>query len=150
VLNCYPVAFKNFGWHLCYIMTLYQLRRIFICPGLGNLLVWRLPKGFSLLSSALKFEYCGTIPNYPPTSLGPPETVSMQWRRDVSLTPPQIKPWFLDSRARSLIAILIYRTSHEERPVFWEATVSIIISKKRYVCTCVLFRTASEIRAVSL
>jgi hypothetical protein len=34
--------------------------------------------------------------------------------------------------------------SQEERAVFWEAIVSVILSKK-YICTCVLFRTFSEI-----
>jgi hypothetical protein len=34
--------------------------------------------------------------------------------------------------------------SQEERLIFWEVTVSVILSKK-YLCTCVLFRTVSEI-----
>jgi hypothetical protein len=31
-----------------------------------------------------------------------------------------------------------------ERSIFWEVTVSVIISKK-CICTCVLFRTVSKI-----
>jgi hypothetical protein len=34
--------------------------------------------------------------------------------------------------------------SEEERSIFWEVIVSIILSKK-CICTCVLFRTVSEI-----
>jgi hypothetical protein len=47
-----------------------------------------------------------------------------------SLTPPEIKPWFVDSPARSLIAILTYRVSQEERSIFWEVMISVILSKK--------------------
>jgi hypothetical protein len=39
---------------------------------------------------------------------------------------------------------LIYRVSQEERSIFWEVTVSVILSKM-CKCTCVLFRTVSEI-----
>jgi hypothetical protein len=35
--------------------------------------------------------------------------------------------------------------SQEERSIFWEATVSVILCKKKCICTCVLFRTVSEI-----
>jgi hypothetical protein len=38
----------------------------------------------------------------------------------------------------------LYRVSQKERSIFWEVIVSVILSKK-YVCTCVLFRTVSEI-----
>jgi hypothetical protein len=38
----------------------------------------------------------------------------------------------------------IYRVSQEERSIFWEVIVSVILSKKLYR-TCVLFRTVSEI-----
>jgi hypothetical protein len=37
----------------------------------------------------------------------------------------------------------IYRVSQEERSIFWEVIVSVILSK-RCICTYVLFRTASE------
>jgi hypothetical protein len=36
------------------------------------------------------------------------------------------------------------QVSQEERSIFWEVTVSVILSKK-CICTCVLFRTVSEI-----
>jgi hypothetical protein len=39
---------------------------------------------------------------------------------------------------------LLYGVSQEEKSIFWEVTVSVILSKK-YICTCVLFRTVSEI-----
>jgi hypothetical protein len=35
--------------------------------------------------------------------------------------------------------------SQEERSIFWEVIVSVIIIKKVYIYTCVLFRTVSEI-----
>jgi hypothetical protein len=38
----------------------------------------------------------------------------------------------------------VCRVSHEERSIFWEVTVSVILSKN-YICTCVLFRTVLEI-----
>jgi hypothetical protein len=38
----------------------------------------------------------------------------------------------------------LYRMSQEERSIFWEVIVSVLLSKK-CVCTCVLFRTVSEI-----
>ena len=35
---------------------------------------------------------------------------------------------------------------HEEGSIFWEVIVSVILSKKKNcICTCVLFRTFSEI-----
>jgi hypothetical protein len=43
------------------------------------------------------------------------------------------------------IHIYIYRVSQEERTIFWEVIVSVILSKKRYMNMCVLFRTVSEI-----
>jgi hypothetical protein len=39
-----------------------------------------------------------------------------------------------------------YTVSQEERSVFWKVTVSAILSKKKYACTCILFRTVSEIQ----
>jgi hypothetical protein len=33
----------------------------------------------------------------------------------------------------------------EERSIFWEVTVSVILRKKNCICTCVLFRKVSEI-----
>jgi len=33
--------------------------------------------------------------------------------------------------------------SHEERPIFWEVVLSVILSKK-CIRTCALFRTVSE------
>jgi hypothetical protein len=41
------------------------------------------------------------------------------------------------------ICLHIYRMSQEERSVFWEVIVSVILSKK-CICTFVLFRTVSE------
>jgi hypothetical protein len=38
----------------------------------------------------------------------------------------------------------IYRTSHEERSIFWEVIISVILSKN-CVFTCAVFRTVSEI-----
>jgi hypothetical protein len=38
----------------------------------------------------------------------------------------------------------LYTVSQEERSIFWEVTVSVIASKI-CICTCVLFRTVSEI-----
>jgi len=38
----------------------------------------------------------------------------------------------------------IYRVSQEERSIFWEVIVSVILSKN-FIYTCVLFRTVSEI-----
>jgi hypothetical protein len=43
-----------------------------------------------------------------------------------------------------LFYMMLYRDSQEERSIFWEVIVSIILSKK-HVCTFVLFRTVSEI-----
>jgi hypothetical protein len=42
---------------------------------------------------------------------------------------------------------IVYSTSQEERSIFREVIVSVILSKrkKKYICTCVLFRTVSEI-----
>jgi hypothetical protein len=40
--------------------------------------------------------------------------------------------------------MLIYRVSQEERSIFCEVIVSVILSKKVYICICVLFRTVSE------
>jgi hypothetical protein len=37
-----------------------------------------------------------------------------------------------------------YRVPEEERSIFWEVIVSVILSKN-CICTCVLFRTVSEI-----
>jgi hypothetical protein len=37
----------------------------------------------------------------------------------------------------------IYRVSQEERSIFWEVILSVIQARK---CTCVLFRTVSEIQ----
>jgi hypothetical protein len=37
-----------------------------------------------------------------------------------------------------------YRVSQEERSIFWEVIVWLILSKK-FICTCVLFRTVSDI-----
>jgi hypothetical protein len=46
----------------------------------------------------------------------------------------------------SLNALLIkYRLSQEEKLIFWEVILSVILSKK-IICTCVLFRTVSEIK----
>jgi hypothetical protein len=44
----------------------------------------------------------------------------------------------------------IYRVSQEERPFYWEARVPTILSKNMYVyiCTCVVFRTVSQIELV--
>jgi hypothetical protein len=39
----------------------------------------------------------------------------------------------------------IYRVSQKEKSIFWEVTVSAILSKK-CICTCVVFRTVSEIQ----
>jgi hypothetical protein len=67
--------------------------------------------------------------------VGPRNGLDAVEKRHISDPPPhQIKPWFLDSPARSLIAILICRISQEERSIFWEATVLVIISKKKKVC----------------
>jgi hypothetical protein len=33
----------------------------------------------------------------------------------------------------------------EERPLFWEVITSVILGKKKYICTCILFRTVPEI-----
>jgi hypothetical protein len=38
----------------------------------------------------------------------------------------------------------LYRVSQEERSVFWDI-VSVILSKKKCIYTCVLFRTVSDI-----
>jgi hypothetical protein len=38
-----------------------------------------------------------------------------------------------------------YRVSHEEGSIFWEVTVSVILSKIS-ICTCILFGTVSEIQ----
>jgi hypothetical protein len=38
----------------------------------------------------------------------------------------------------------LYRMSQVEKSVFWEVILSVILRKK-CVCTCVLFRTVSEI-----
>jgi hypothetical protein len=35
--------------------------------------------------------------------------------------------------------------SQEERSIFWEVIV-VILSKKKGICTCVLFRTVSDIQ----
>jgi hypothetical protein len=35
--------------------------------------------------------------------------------------------------------------SQEERSIFWDVTVPAILSKK-YICTCILYRTVSEIQ----
>jgi hypothetical protein len=39
---------------------------------------------------------------------------------------------------------LLYRLADEERLIFWEVIVSVILSKM-CMCTCVLFRTVSPI-----
>jgi hypothetical protein len=69
------------------------------------------------------------------------------------LSDTTIESWFLCCPARSLDWATcpesdvhnIYRESEEERSIFWEVTVSAILSKK-CICTCVLFRD----RAISL
>jgi hypothetical protein len=38
-----------------------------------------------------------------------------------------------------------YRVSQEERSIFWELIISVILNKKKCICTCVLFLTVSEI-----
>jgi hypothetical protein len=38
------------------------------------------------------------------------------------------------------IYIYMYRLSQEEMSLFWEVILSVILSKKVYICTCVLFR----------
>jgi hypothetical protein len=50
--------------------------------------------------------------------------------------------WFIQ---RCCQQIRLYRVSQEESSIFWEVTVSAILSKK-CTCTCVLFRTVSEIQ----
>jgi hypothetical protein len=41
---------------------------------------------------------------------------------------------------------IVYRVSQEERSIFWEVIVSAILRRKqKFICTCVLFRTVSEI-----
>jgi hypothetical protein len=41
--------------------------------------------------------------------------------------------------------------SQDERSIFWEVKISAIASKKKTcICTCVLFRTVSEIELISL
>jgi hypothetical protein len=44
----------------------------------------------------------------------------------------------------SLSTLSLHRMSQEERSVFWEVIVSAILSKS-CICTCVLFRTVSEL-----
>jgi hypothetical protein len=39
-------------------------------------------------------------------------------------------------RKNKLHASVIYRVSQEERSIFWEVIVSVILSKKRYINTC--------------
>jgi hypothetical protein len=39
----------------------------------------------------------------------------------------------------------IHRVFQEEKSIFWEVIVSVILNKKLYIYTYVLFRTASEI-----
>jgi hypothetical protein len=41
----------------------------------------------------------------------------------------------------------LYRVGQEERSTFWEVTVSVILSRK-CICTCVLFRSVSEIELI--
>jgi hypothetical protein len=38
----------------------------------------------------------------------------------------------------------LYRDSKQERSIFWEVILSVILNKK-CICTCVLFRTVSEL-----
>jgi hypothetical protein len=51
-------------------------------------------------------------------------------------------------RVQHVINILpcaLYRVSHEERSIFCEVIVSVILSKKKCICTCVLLRSVSGI-----
>jgi hypothetical protein len=43
-----------------------------------------------------------------------------------------------------ITSVTIYGMTQEEKSIFWEVRVSVIISKN-YICTCVLFRTVPEI-----
>jgi hypothetical protein len=50
--------------------------------------------------------------------------------------------------ADGLPTLKVHRLSQEERSVFREVVVSVILSKKKkyiYICTCILFRKVSEI-----
>jgi len=40
----------------------------------------------------------------------------------------------------------IHRVSQEEISMLWEVIVSVILSKKKCICTCVLFRAVSEVQ----
>jgi hypothetical protein len=51
---------------------------------------------------------------------------------------------YIYTRIQIHIGMSVHRVSQEERSVFWEVIVSVILSKK-CTCTCVLFRTVSEI-----
>jgi hypothetical protein len=42
-----------------------------------------------------------------------------------------------------VFSVCTYRVFQEERSIFWEVTVLVILTKK-CICTCVLFRTVSE------
>jgi hypothetical protein len=53
----------------------------------------------------------------------------------------------LSKLAYILSGLILYRVSQEERSIFWNVTMSVILSKK-YICACVLFRKASEIELV--
>jgi hypothetical protein len=50
----------------------------------------------------------------------------------------------LSSDLQKQTCVELYRVSQEEMSIFWEVIVSVILSKSG-VCTCVLFRTVSEI-----
>jgi hypothetical protein len=41
--------------------------------------------------------------------------------------------------AFSKIFVSLYRVSQEERSIFWEVIVKVIVSKTVYIYTCVLF-----------
>jgi hypothetical protein len=58
--------------------------------------------------------------------------------------------WLFDKRRKNLPKL--YRMFQEERSVFWEVIVSFILREKKciFIYIRVLFRTVSEIRAVSL
>ena len=49
------------------------------------------------------------------------------------------------TRSRPFYGIALYRVSQEERSIFWEVIISVILSKKNFIWTYVLFRTVSEI-----
>jgi hypothetical protein len=64
------------------------------------------------------------------------------------LEPPVVEPvpsYFTDWANQSAESSFICRVSQEERSIFWEVIVSVILSKK-FICTCVIFRD----RATSL